>query len=115
MNFQKLMAATKMRQMAEVLRMPKVNGCLIPARCFNTGGLDPFRAKYGKDKESLFDQILEMKAEEVQKECLRHGLPVVDKQIHNIQRLVSFFNMEDKKLRNIDSETTPKLTQQTLA
>lgn len=47
--------------------------------------------------------ILEMKADEVQKECLKYGLPVVDKQIHNIQRLVSFFNTEDKKLKTINS------------
>ena len=40
-----------------------------------------FSDKFGDEKEVIFDRLLDMSPNEVQDQCQRYELPVVDKQI----------------------------------
>jgi len=40
-----------------------------------------FAQKFGKEKDELFDELLDMTADQVQHQCSQYGLPVVEKQI----------------------------------
>jgi hypothetical protein len=51
------------------------------------------------EKEKFLDQILEMSTDQVQEECFRHALPVVNKHIINMQLLITFVKTEEKKMK----------------
>jgi hypothetical protein len=57
-----------------------------------------FVQKFGAEKDLLFDQILDMNSEQVQMECQKHGLPVVDRKIHNVQTLILYLNKQHQEL-----------------
>ena len=46
--------------------------------------------KFGKPKQQQIDDWLELKNQELKDECLKYGLPVSDRHIHNIQTLFNY-------------------------
>ena len=51
----------------------------------------------------MFDQLLEMNSDQVQAECQKYGLTVVDKQIRNIQSIIKYLNEQEKLLSKMET------------
>ena len=53
----------------------------------------------------MFDQLLEMNSDQVQAECQKYGLTVVDKQIRNIQSVIKYLNEQEKLLSKMETDS----------
>lgn len=51
---------------------------------------------FGRPKQQQIDEWLELKNPELQEQCLKFGLPVSERHIHNIQTLFNFMKQIEK-------------------
>lgn len=71
----------------------------------------PFFKRFKVEKEVLFDSILDMSDKQVQQQCAKFDLPVVDAKIHNIQRLINYYNKVEKEMLMKEQLSGPSTAQ----